>query len=291
MTGRGRPGHGCSGSAGSGAAIKGVMNMSIYTNLKTDYSGLFSGLSGSRSSSSSNFLGINLSEYASIKSGAYGKALRAYYAKDASESTGSTSNESKTKKTNSQKIKEDTVKKSLSEIKGDADDLNNAVSKLTVTGTKSLFNKKDITTTNEDGTKTTKNDYDRNAIYSSVNTFVNEYNTLLKSASSSAAGNNTERALSNMKSLTDIYKNQLDKVGISVDANGKLSIDEETFKKADMIKVKGLFNGSSSYANSVGNYASTISGYASSDMKFGSTYTSSGNYNPFESGINYNSFF
>lgn len=264
--------------------------MSSYMNLKTNYSSLFTSLSGSSASSSygsSNFLGINLAEYASIKSGAYGKALKAYYAKN----TTSTSSSSTEKESNSSKIQKDTAAKALSEIKNDASDLYSAASKLTTTGTKSLFNKKDITTTNEDGTKTTKNDYDRDAIYSAVKNFAKEYNTLIDSASSNAAGSNTSRTLSSMMNLTDVFKNQLGQVGITVDSNGKLSVDEEEFKKSDMLKVKGLFNGSNSYASNVGGYASTIGANASSNLNYGKNYTSTGAYNSFESGLNYNSYF
>ena len=259
--------------------------MSVYMN--TNYSSLFSSLSGGSSSGGSNFLGINLAEYASIKSGAYGKALKAYYAKNST----SKASDSKTKETNSSKLKKDTAKQALSEIKNDASDLYSAANKLTTTGSKSLFNKKDITTTTEDGTKTTKNDYDRDAIYSAVKNFAKEYNALIDSASSDAAGKSTSRSLSSMMNLTDVFKNQLEKVGITVDSNGKLSVDEEEFKKADMLKVKGLFNGANSYASNVGGYASTIGSSASSDLNYGKTYTSSGSYSSFESGLSYNSYF
>lgn len=267
--------------------------MSIYMNLKTDYSGLFSGLSGKSSTSvSGNFLGIDLTEYASIKSGAYSKAIKAYYAKNTSKVSGSDSNDSKTKKeSNSSKIQNATAKQALSEIKNDASDLYSASSKLTTTGSKSLFNKKDITTTNEDGTKTTKNDYDRNAIYSAVKDFAKEYNSLIDSASSDAAGKNTSRTLTSMMNLTDVFKNQLAKVGITVESDGKLTVDEEDFKKADMLKVKGLFNGANSYAGNVGGYASSIGSNASSDLNYGKTYGSTGAYNLYDSGLNYNSFF
>ena len=45
-------------------------------NLKTNYSSLFTGLSGKSTGGSGNFLGIDLTEYASIKSGAYESLLR-----------------------------------------------------------------------------------------------------------------------------------------------------------------------------------------------------------------------
>lgn len=262
--------------------------MSVYMNLKTDYSSLFTSLSGKSSTSvSGNFLGIDLTEYASIKSGAYGKALKAYYAKNSSKTSGSSDDS----QSNSSKLKADTAKQALSEIKSDASDLYSAATKLTTTGTNSLFNKKDITTTNEDGTETTQNDYDRDAIYSAVKNFAKEYNALIDSASSDAAGSNTSRSLTSMMNLTNVFKDQLAKVGITVESTGKLTVDEEEFKNADMLKVKGLFNGSNSYASNVGGYASTIGSSASNDLSYGSTYTSSGSYSSLLSGLNYSSYF
>ena len=50
--------------------------------LKQDYSFLFSGLNSSRNSSNNLLTSINLSDYNSIKTGTYGKLLKAYYKKD-----------------------------------------------------------------------------------------------------------------------------------------------------------------------------------------------------------------
>ena len=94
--------------------------MSIYTNLKTDYSTLFSSLSTSKNgNSSSNLLSsINLTDYYNIKSGRYYKLMKAYYAKNTAEESSSTT-------TDKNKVGTKTATEA-SQIKGEADTLYNA---------------------------------------------------------------------------------------------------------------------------------------------------------------------
>lgn len=264
--------------------IKGVRNMSIYTNLKTDYSTLFSSLSTSKNgNSSSNLLSnINLTDYYNIKSGSYYKLMKAYYAKNTAEESSSTT-------TDKNKVGTKTATEA-SQIKGEADTLYNAAEKLTATGSDSLFRKKEITNTAEDGTKTTTTDYDRDAIKGAVQDFINGYNKLVSSAGSTSSSS-VQRAAQGMVDLSAVFSNQLGRVGISVGMDGKLSMDTEAFEKADMSKVQNLFNGANSYADSIGGYASSIRNYAKSDMNFGNTYDQNGQYSTLQNGLNYNSFF
>ena len=53
--------------------------MSIRINQKTDYSQLFASVGGNGSNNNSINFGVNLSDYASIKSGSYGNLMKAYY--------------------------------------------------------------------------------------------------------------------------------------------------------------------------------------------------------------------
>ena len=57
------------------------MNISM----RNDYSYLFNSMN-SKATSSNSMYGINLSDYASIKSGGYGKLMKAYYSSDISSS-------------------------------------------------------------------------------------------------------------------------------------------------------------------------------------------------------------
>lgn len=263
--------------------IKGVSEMSIYTNLRTDYSSLFSSMSGSSSSSSNLLSNINLTDYYNIKSGNYYKLVKAYYAKNT---------ETKADKTKTDK-KDKTEDKATSEsakLKNTADTLYDAAEKLTTTGTKSLFNKKTVTNTAQDGTTVTTNDYDRSTIKSAVQDFVKGYNNLVASAGKSD-NSSVKRTVQSMVDLSAVFSKQLSRVGITVGMDGKLTMDSDTFDKADMGKVKTLFNGVNSFADSVGGYASSIRNYAKSDMNFGNTYDQLGKYTSLQNGLNFNSFF
>lgn len=81
---------------------------------------------------------------------------------------------------------------------------------------------------------------DTDATYKKVSAFVSDYNSLINAADDSET-KQISRNLESMKSLTDINSKSLAKVGITVDSkSGKLSVDEDTFKKADSTKVDAL---------------------------------------------------
>lgn len=246
-------------------------------NLNLDYSSLFSSLSGnnnrSNSSSSSALYGINLADYASIKNGSYFQLTKAYYAKNAAESDSSDS-----KKTTA----------NASSVQSDADSLKDSADKLFANGRDSLFTKKNITTKNEDGTTTTAYDYDRDAIYKAVKSFVDDYNDVLTSGGNSSNTNVLRQTL-NMKNNTSVYKNLLSQVGITIGSDNKLSLDEETFKASNMSTVKSIFNGSNSFSYTTSLKASQISYYAD---RASSTYGYNGSLNAsFHTGSKYDSYF
>jgi hypothetical protein len=62
---------------------------------------------------------------------------------------------------------------------------------------------------------------------------------------------------------------------VTIGTDGKLSVDEETFKKADMTVAKSLFNSTGSYAYQIGTKASMINS-AVVTQSSGSAYTSTG---------------
>lgn len=256
------------------------MGMNISS--KPDYSYLFQSLSNNNSSSSSmgnlNFL----SDYASIKNGSYTKLLKAYYAK-----TGDTGTTSSSLSTNTNKQSISTAAdsaKTLSGIEKAADDLKESADALITKGSKSVFTKKNVTTTNEDGFENTTKEYDTDAIYKAVSQFAQDYNSLVDKAGDS----NTQNILSKTESLVNMTKSNeklLSQIGITIQEDNTLSIDEETFKKADMNTAKSLFNGSGSYAYRVSAQASLIDYAASRESSKANTYTGSGTYsNVYSSG-------
>lgn len=224
---------------------------------------------GNANASSNNWMsGIlsNVSDYNSIRSGAYGKLMKAYYAPDAS---------STVKKLAGSDSKTD---KKVTEAKADADDLKTSAAALTATGSKSLFSMKEITTTDEEtGEKTTKKDYDKDAIISAIKSFAEDYNNTIESASDTDHTRILQKALS-MTKITNSNKNLLGKVGISVESGNKLTVHEDTLKDADIGTLKSLFNGSGSYASQIESRASDISNAAVNASLSASLYTSNAAY-------------
>jgi hypothetical protein len=188
----------------------------------------------------------NIGEYSSVSNGSYRKLLRSYYKKNADNLNNSNSSTSTSQKTDLSKSQVTSTE--AKEVKTNTDSLRKSALTLTKTGSKSLFNKKEVTVTDEKtGEKTTTKQYDKDAIVNAVKSFVKDYNETLNTVGS-ISNKKVARNLSYMEKQTSVYKSSLEKVGITIDADNKLSINEEKLKKADMIKVKSLFNGSYSFA-------------------------------------------
>lgn len=231
---------------------------------------LFSSLgTGSGNSGGMDMLGINYSDYASIRSGAYGKLLKSYYSLD-SDSSKKAASTALTKKTSSATSKDSA--KVLANIEDSAESLTATAKELYTRSGNKVFS------------KDSKGNYDASKIYDKVSSFVEDYNDLLANAEKSSVSR-IKGSLSSMKNTTDRREGKLNEIGISIDSeNGTLSIDKDTFMKADMDKVRDLFNGTGSYAYSVATQASMIDASAQSEAAKANTYGSAGKYN-----YNYNS--
>lgn len=91
-------------------------------------------------------------------------------------------------------------------------------------------------------------------IRSSVTAFVNTYNNLLDSAASST-DRTLNRSTKSLKQLTSQYKDDLDKLGITVNDDGTLKTRDALFSKADASKFQKLFSKDSDYMKQVTAYA------------------------------------
>ena len=250
--------------------------MSINIQAKPDMSFLFSSLgSGAAGVAGSNFL----SDYASIKNGSYGKLMKAYFGGSANSSVKSIAKNSSADKTGGTGTtalsKEDT--KAYNKVQTSTDALKNSADALLATGSKSVFAKKDITTKDENGVETTVKDYDRDAIYSAVNSFVTNYNALV-TATDKVDDNAVERRTATMLNETTSNLKSLLAVGISINGDGTLSLDKDDFMKSEMTTVKSLFNGNGSYAYKVSTQASMINYAAENAVSKGYSYTAAGKY-------------
>ena len=236
--------------------------MSISITPRTNYSSLFN----SSSSSSSSSADFNLLDYKNIKNGSYGKLMKAYYSKA----------DSSTKTATSSSTSEDSAK-TLAAIQSDASDLQTSAQALITKSSKSLFNKKEITTTDANGAKTTTQGYDMDAIYKGVKEFVSNYNTFVDSASD-ATSKTLQRETTNMINQVATNESLLSDVGITIDGDNKLSINEKTFKASNISDLKTLFNGNSSLSYSVSTKAAMIGVSANNEANKSNTYTNSGTY-------------
>lgn len=232
--------------------------MGITVNAKTDYSYLFSSLNSSQNNNNSNagLLGINLSDYASIKNGSYGKLLKAYYAEglDTSLTTSSANKESVNYKS------EELKKQTLGEIQKEAEELTSSAVSLMERGSKSVFKNEDM-----------------EEVYKAVDQLVKDYNSLVEKAETTSSVN----VMNGVDKLVDVmegYEDQLKGLGITMDEDKQLTIDKKTFLAADFDKAKELFNGQSSLSYLVSTRSTSVGNTAYSESNATSLYTSSGNY-------------
>lgn len=251
--------------------------MSIGLQPKNDYSFLFSSLGGNKGSSLSSFL----ADYASIKNGSYGKLMKAYYNENSKNTEKASAVNSITadrrRRANTLSTGET---KAYKEVQSASDDLKESADALLKTGTKSLFNKKDITTKDENGVESTVRGYDTDAIYNAVNSFVKDYNAVIKAAGSDDVDNTSlNNRVNSMQNTTKINSKSLAEVGITVNKDNTLSLDKDVFKKSDMGKVQNLFNSTGSYGYSVSSSASMINFSADQALAKANTYTGTGAYN------------
>lgn len=259
----------------------GGVGMSINIHLKQDVSFLFSSLgSGAASVAGSNFL----SDYASIKNGSYAKLMKAYYSENASDSVKSLANRS----TGKRAVKTSEETQAYAQVQKTSDSLKDSADALLARG---LYEKKDIVTKDENGLETTVKGYDTDKIYKALNSFVNNYNSVVKAAEDT--GDDTLiRRTSSMANQSVSNAKGLNSIGITINENGTLSLDKDSFMKADMGKVKTLFGSSGSYGYQVSAQASMINFSADRAANRGSSYNTTGSYTSnFVNGNLFNSYF
>jgi len=225
--------------------------------------------------------GLDFNTLSSIHNGSYKKLLRAYYDKQ------NNANDSKSTKTNNVNNTKTTSKEKTNalNVKEDAKAVNESIDALDKA---SLWKK--TTVKNEDGT--TREDYDKDAIYKAVSSFVKDYNALLDSAGKSN-DISVLRTTTNMVGKTKANKDFLEKIGISVGVDNKLTVNEDEFKQSSMLDVKDTFKGSGSYGDSIEASASMIYGSAGAQIARYSSYgmySNTGAYS-YQNGSYFNQFF
>ena len=246
-------------------------------------------MNSNKNSSSNSLASLTslLTDYSSIKTGSYGKLLKAYYAEEGDSKLKSLTEQ---KNSTAEVVTKEDAKK-LNKVQTATDTLKESADALMETGSKSLFKQKDITTKDENGVETTEKGYDTEAIYKAVSAFAEDYNAVLDAANSADNSAVTTR-VNTMNNTTLANEKSLGRVGITVGEDGKLSVDKDAFMKADMSSVKSLFNGTGSYGYQMSAQASLINFSAEREASKAATYTVNGNYNSvLNTGNLYNSYF
>ncbi|MDE7435169.1 MAG: hypothetical protein K2N01_05050 [Lachnospiraceae bacterium] len=123
--------------------------------------------------------------------------------------------------------------------------------------------------------KSGKYTYDVDKIFAAAKSFVGNYNDML-SAAKSSSNSGVLSNVSHIQEKTALNSAALKQFGISVDMNGKMQIDEDTFKKSDMSKVQKLFK---DYGSSIASSASLVDYYMTTQANAASGYTATGAYN------------
>lgn len=259
-------------------------------------SSFFSSMMGTGSSGNilSSFYS-SLGDYAAIRNGSYAKLVKAYYAQQADDSDKTSAKKSTdvvstdealagvtgttTANSTSEERKEyATIKTGANALKADASDL-------LTRGTKSMFRQVDV---KDEETGETSKAYDTDKIYNAVKKFTDDYNSLIESAGKALNSSILQKNTSMIRTVAS-YEKDLETVGITINSDNTLSIDEEKFKAANVVDIKNLFNTSSSLGESVFQSAAEIENLASSAASNNSLYDSSASYS-YTAGSLYNSY-
>lgn len=211
----------------------GISLNGLNSGMADTYSTLLGGMSGGDNAGGVSSL---LGDYAAIKNGSYGKMLKSYYAK-LEKQKADESGETDQKKAG--KIKDSASASSAAALYKSASALGS-------------LNYDDRSEENID------------KITDSVSAFIKDYNSLMKNAAKSENTTVQKQAESLYNSYYSNYK-LFSKIGITMNSDRTLSLDEDTIKKAladtehgNGATVKTLFGGIGSFADKAVNKASQI---------------------------------
>ncbi len=216
------------------------------TNTYDYMNNFFSGLNSKNNTPGASSL---LGDFYAVQNGSYYKLAKKYYA--------------------SEEVQSNTDEKTLDLAKSAAQDAVNSVGKLL---DDSLFEK--IETTDEAGNKTI--DYKKSEILDAVKAFAEDYNSVIENTGE-LEDRSTLKSGVRLVDQTEVYGAALAKVGITIGADNKLTVDEEVFNKSDMADVKNLFSGSVSFGKNVQTKMYQIYASANDSLKtMDSIYSSNG---------------
>lgn len=190
-----------------------------------------------------------------------GESVTSSKAKYASGSGSASSSSSKTNSSSSKK-----------EISKTAEDPASATSASTLYKSLEKLSTMDINNDNKD------------KVYDAFSAFVKDYNNLIKNTNDSNNSNVINQA-NYLKSLVNGNKSAFSRMGVTVNSDKTLSIDETKFKESDMGNVKNLFTGVYSFGEKMTDRINSIYRYASQGESLNSkTYNNQGSYSNVNAG-------
>lgn len=227
------------------------MNISMNSMIANTLFGSKSSISAGSFLSASNFGDLSL-----MRSGVYTKMLKSYYAKQTS-STDKTSSSGKNSSSEDylntindkiSKLKTSTSDEALSSIKSEANQMKKAADAVTAL----------------DHDKTSGD-----AVYSKVKDLVNTYNALAKQTGKSDLVS-ISQSRTWMVNDTKAHEAQWNKIGITIEDDQTLTIDEKKFKEASTSDIKNFLSGASGYASRLSTKANGFYQLASNQLTLNS---------------------
>lgn len=217
------------------------MGTNINVGMDQDYSYLFQSLS----SSSGGMGNLNfLSDYASIKNGSYGKLMKSYYGTGQVSAT-ETSGKKSSATTVLDKILEEKKNPKVSK------DVKEANAKL-ATGLSSLKSSVSALQGDKIYTDTENGQSAADKVASAMKAYVTDYNNVVNAAKGSTLSGKTAY-VANMMSSSAANADKLAEIGVTINSDGTLELNQAKLKEADLSKVQDLFS-----ADNIMSYGSTI---------------------------------
>lgn len=238
-------------------------------------SGMTNLFASMNNNSKNGLFGMNISDYNMIRSGSYFRMMKSYYNMDSV-------NKQNTMDAFNSKYHTSTSRESgevLAKIESTTDALGESAEALYASDSKAFK-------------KTNGKEFDTEAIFEAVSSFVGDYNAVIRAAGKSEV-DGIARSAASLATATNQNEKALRELGITIDKDSlSLSIDKETFMKSDMTRVKSLFQGTGSYAYNVATKSSMLNYQAKREASKSNTYGNNGNYNSnYMSGSLFNSYF
>jgi len=203
---------------------------------------------------SNNGLAGLVGDYNSIKSGSYGKLLKSYYGQ-ATSGTGSSSKSSGSNITEKliEERRNPTVSKEVSTANAN---LSSSVSNMT----SALSSLQDKATYEDTSGGSTGQDKAASALKS----FVSSYNDAVESSKKSTMTSVSKNLASVMKA-SNANADKLKEIGVTINNDGTLNLDEKKLKSVDADKIKAVFDGNDamSYGSKVATSMNRASFYIS----------------------------